>query len=391
MKCTKKLIAIILAIITVLSLSVMPAYAAGSDHVGNFVDVPADAWYAKAVKWAVEKKITDGKTSTKFCPDDNVTFVETCAFLYRAYGKPSISNDEITRQMARLPSEVRVKIQSWAQKPVAWALWRGVAKTYELTATTDSTGKLIVPNEPLTRNYVITMLYRAHRIMGNDVSRGVLISPKYEDYADRNDANLVKGGDGPLAWKWAISRGIITGRSQTRLACNGKVKRCEVVTILYRCLVTDKYVSLALKQNGKRYVSGGKGPDVFDCSGLVYYVLTSTGLADKNYVGCSCQYQVASKYTKKVASSTESDPTSKLQYGDLIYYKRSANGGWDHVTIYLGKIDMSTVTDKNPTDTMAVFHAKGSDYGVMCSGFYREIGTYFSYWEAYRFDPYPDN
>lgn len=388
MKNARRIIALLIAIITVFSISSVTAFAAG-DHVGNFVDVPADAWYAKAVKWAVAEKITDGKSANKFCPADKVTFLETCTFLYRAYGSPRISNDQITRIMGRLPYEVRSLIPSWATKPVAWALWKGVAKANELTDKTDRTGRLIVPNEPLTRNYVVAFLYRAHRAKGNDVSKGVLISPNFNDFEDKNDANLVIGTDGPSAWKWALSRGIVTGRTRTRLACNASITRSEVVTLLYRCLVTDRYVSLALQQNGKRYVSGGKGPDVFDCAGLVYYVLTSTGLADKDYVGCSCQYQVLSKYTTKVASSTDSNPTAKLQYGDLIYYKRSASGSWEHVTIFLGQIDMSTVSDKSPTDTMAVFHAKGSAYGVMYSGFYREIGNYFSYWEAYRFDPYP--
>lgn len=39
----------------------------------------------------------------------------------------------------------------------------------------------------------------------------------------------------------------------------------------------DAFINAALAQVGKSYVLGGKGPDVFDCSGLVYYALKNSG------------------------------------------------------------------------------------------------------------------
>ena len=52
----------------------------------SFTDVPANAAYAKAVNWAVEKGITkgDGSEST-FAPDKVCTRGHIVTFLYRAY------------------------------------------------------------------------------------------------------------------------------------------------------------------------------------------------------------------------------------------------------------------------------------------------------------------
>ena len=48
-----------------------------------FTDVPADAYYAKAVAWAVEQGITLGTSSTTFSPDDPCTRGQAAAFMYR--------------------------------------------------------------------------------------------------------------------------------------------------------------------------------------------------------------------------------------------------------------------------------------------------------------------
>lgn len=59
-----------------------------------FVDVASDSYYANAVDWAVEKKITAGTTATTFSPDDLCTRAQILSFLWRAVGSPAptISN-----------------------------------------------------------------------------------------------------------------------------------------------------------------------------------------------------------------------------------------------------------------------------------------------------------
>ena len=52
----------------------------------GFVDVPADAWYASAVRWAEEKGIAQGVGASYFAPTQAVTRQEMAVFLYR-YGQ----------------------------------------------------------------------------------------------------------------------------------------------------------------------------------------------------------------------------------------------------------------------------------------------------------------
>lgn len=51
----------------------------------NFTDVPAQADYAGAVSWAVEKGVTQGTSGTTFSPDKVCSRAEIVTFLYRAY------------------------------------------------------------------------------------------------------------------------------------------------------------------------------------------------------------------------------------------------------------------------------------------------------------------
>ena len=54
-----------------------------------FKDVAADAYYYKAVLWAAEKEITNGVTADTFAPDATCTRGQIVTFLWRAEGKPA--------------------------------------------------------------------------------------------------------------------------------------------------------------------------------------------------------------------------------------------------------------------------------------------------------------
>ena len=69
--------------------------AAGSPKAENtknpFTDVKADAYYYDAVLWAVEKGVTSGTSATTFSPDATVTRGQTVTFLYRNAGSPDVT------------------------------------------------------------------------------------------------------------------------------------------------------------------------------------------------------------------------------------------------------------------------------------------------------------
>lgn len=119
--------------------------AAGSpvvNDVMSFTDVPADTYYADAVRWAVFKGITSGTSATTFAPDMTVTRSQTVTFLYRAAGTPAVSGGSF----ADVPADV------YYADAVAWAVREGV--TSGTSATTFS------PNADCTRGQIVTFMYR---------------------------------------------------------------------------------------------------------------------------------------------------------------------------------------------------------------------------------------
>ena len=68
--------------------------AAGSPEpkgAANMTDVPQDAYYAKAVAWAIENGITSGTGENRFSPDATCTRAQGVTFLYRAAGSPAVT------------------------------------------------------------------------------------------------------------------------------------------------------------------------------------------------------------------------------------------------------------------------------------------------------------
>ena len=65
--------------------------AAGSPEPAStrnpFTDVKSDAYYYKAVLWALEKGITVGTTATTFSPNNDCTRAQIVTFLYRFLGE----------------------------------------------------------------------------------------------------------------------------------------------------------------------------------------------------------------------------------------------------------------------------------------------------------------
>lgn len=122
--------------------------AAGSpEPVGNtnpFVDVPADAYYAKAVQWAYEQGITGGTSATTFSPYQTCTRGQMATFLWRDAGSSAVSGEGTPF--------VDVPADAYYATAVDWAYEEGI--TGGTSATTYS------PNDPCTRGQMVTFLYR---------------------------------------------------------------------------------------------------------------------------------------------------------------------------------------------------------------------------------------
>jgi cell wall-associated NlpC family hydrolase len=82
-------------------------------------------------------------------------------------------------------------------------------------------------------------------------------------------------------------------------------------------------INIALAQQGKPYVWGGTGPDVFDCSGLTQWSWAQVGV-----------------HIPRVASDQQAwatpVPISRIQPGDLVFFGNPAH----HVGMYIGNGEM---------------------------------------------------
>jgi peptidoglycan hydrolase-like protein with peptidoglycan-binding domain len=95
----------------------------------------------------------------------------------------------------------------------------------------------------------------------------------------------------------------------------------------------ESFISVAESKLGSRYVLGGKGPTVFDCSGFAYWCLNQVGI--KQSYMTSYTWRSCTKYTRI-------DSMSKLKRGDIIIY-------YGHVAICAGNgwmIDASSSNGK---------------------------------------------
>ena len=122
--------------------------AAGSPEpkaMSSFTDVPASAYYAKAVAWAVENGITNGMTETAFAPNATCTRGQSVTFLYRALKGTASGSTNFTD----------VKSDAFYADAINWAVANNV--------TNGTSNTTFSPNADCTRAEIVTFLYRAYQ------------------------------------------------------------------------------------------------------------------------------------------------------------------------------------------------------------------------------------
>lgn len=172
--------------------------------ISTFVDVPANAYYAQAVKWAVEKGITSGTTSSTFSPYNPCTRAQIVTFLWRSAGSPAPANGK--NPFTDLRSD------AYYYNAVLWAVEQGI--TSGTTATTFS------PDATVTRGQTVVFLYRASG------------SPSVAGSNPFSDVNT--NAYYAQAVKWALEKGITTGTTASTFSPNSPCTRAQIVTFLYR-------------------------------------------------------------------------------------------------------------------------------------------------------------
>ena len=123
--------------------------AAGSPEpktLSSFADVPADAYYAKAVAWAVENGVAKGVSETAFAPDTSCTRAQIVTFLWRAQKSPTADGENPFAD---------VSAAAYYYNAVLWAVENDVAKGVSETA--------FAPNDNCTRAQIVTLIYRCRK------------------------------------------------------------------------------------------------------------------------------------------------------------------------------------------------------------------------------------
>ena len=167
-----------------------------------FYDVPNDAYFYEAVKWAVKNGITTGVGNDLFAPEQPCTRAQIVTFLWRAAGSPE---PKTAVSFADVPAG------SYYAKAVAWAVENGI--TNGLTETT------FAPDATCTRGQSVTFLYRA--LKGTASGSANFTDVKSDAfYAD--------------SVNWAVASDVTNGTSNTTFSPNADCTRAEIVTFLYR-------------------------------------------------------------------------------------------------------------------------------------------------------------
>ena len=172
------------------------------DDSNSFSDVPANAYFADAVEWAVNKGITNGLSDTMFGPYESCTRAQIVTFLWRAAGSP---------EPKTASSFTDVPASTYYAKAVAWAVENGI--------TNGMTETIFAPDATCTRGQSVTFLYRA---LKGTASGSVNFTdvPANAFYAD--------------AVNWAVASDVTNGTSNTTFSPNADCTRAEIVTFLYR-------------------------------------------------------------------------------------------------------------------------------------------------------------
>ena len=174
-----------------------------------FYDVPNDAYYYEAVKWAAENGITGGVGNSLFAPNQPCTRGQIVTFLWRAAGSPVVNYAMNMTDVAE---------DAYYGEAVRWALSEGIT-----TGIGDIT---FGPDAACTRAQAVAFLFRYAVASGMDA---VTLADLISGFADAASVP----GYAVSAMNWALSQGIMQG-SGTQLLSGNTCTRAQIVTFLYR-------------------------------------------------------------------------------------------------------------------------------------------------------------
>ena len=190
------------------NLDVFALYCDGSDcPMARFIDCDPSRYYHEGVDYVLEEGLMIGLNDTTFDPQGTMTRGMMVMVLYRLAGTPEVSGD--------MPF-TDVSSGRYYYNAVKWAANQGITK--------GTTADTFEPNAPVTREQVVTFLYRYANYAG-------LSTYTYGNLDGFTDvAEISRYAVTPMAW--AVENGIVNGVTATELCPKGQAQRCQIAKIL---------------------------------------------------------------------------------------------------------------------------------------------------------------
>ena len=157
-----------------------------------FYDVTARDWYYSAVKYVYEKGLMDGVDAGVFAPDDTLTRAMVWTIIARAEGVDTTGG------------------ATWYAKAQEWVTAKGISDGEN-------------PNAPITRQELVTMLYR---LAGEPAVSGTITAP---------DASSVSSW-AQSAMTWAMNIGLVEGDENGAVTPTATATRAQAAALIMRYL-----------------------------------------------------------------------------------------------------------------------------------------------------------
>ena len=169
----------------------------------QFADVDRGAYYIDPIKWALEKKVTNGTSDATFSPDAECTTAQILTFLWRAAGSPAITTKPFPY--------ADVYESDYFYMAAQWAKKKGMVDHYAL-----------YPNFYCNRMMSVYYIWCA---AGKPSCKTTL------KFTDTKDSSYEKYYE---AIAWAVDQGITNGTSDTTFSPGSTCTRAQIVTFLWR-------------------------------------------------------------------------------------------------------------------------------------------------------------
>ena len=175
---------------------------------GGFADVDKDAWYYPAVRYVCLYGMMNGMSAESFAPESQFSRAQMAQILYNLEGRPAYAQ----------ATYVDVPQDAWYAAAIRWAMQSGVLTGY-------GDGR-VGPNDPITREQFVVMLYRYAEKKGYDTSARADLS----GFADADAISAYAHS----ALAWAYASGIVNGTGAATLSPGGTATRAQSAAMLMR-------------------------------------------------------------------------------------------------------------------------------------------------------------